>query len=198
MSLRIQNPLVGELLTAAFRLTGRIQPQLEEFIVPVVVVGDLGDGGPIPVRRAAISSSFFTAVPGELPTATFECPPGTMCQITKFFVLGPPGSTLTMRVSFTNAGVIQPAAAKKDFTDGRLTEENQRPVGTLFVGSQAGNIGPITGHFVFLDTSRTEIHPKNWIIGSGKLAQFGHVQFQISTANIDITWGVEWIEYPLT
>lgn len=51
MSKQIQTPEVGSALQSLFKLVGRVRPQLEEYVMPVVLVGDVGAASPPAVRR---------------------------------------------------------------------------------------------------------------------------------------------------
>lgn len=82
MPKQIQEPGVGQELTRLFGLLGRVRPALDEVIVPVVQVAELGQGSP-PGRTNAFALwvSIAAGAAGEFSYLRMDVPAGTVVQL---------------------------------------------------------------------------------------------------------------------
>jgi len=191
----INVPFVGAALQRLFGLKGRVSPSLEEFIVPMVVVGDVSQGSAPDVSRACVHQCIQAPVAGQRFRARLEIPGGLLCKVDTIYVrCDTPGF---FEVQFVNVSGAQAATAAKAFTDGRLLAEGQLPASVLTFGTQAANL--VTeefGTFISADPV-TIIKPKNWIIGSGDPTQFGFLEFGQQSANAQVMFALELTEYAI-
>lgn len=197
MAKQIQNPTVGDVLRQAFDIKGRVSPLLEEFVVPTVLIGDLGRGAPPAFIRHAVARFSQGAVVGQRAVWRFEMP-GGMIAVMRRFWYRPVGSNGSI-VTFFGSSIAPPAGtATKVFTDGRLAGQNN-PAGVLTFGTQVGNLA--TNQFVINAVQDPDAFafepPAGWVVGSGIAGQFGFLEQNFSVDNIGIDVVMEWDEYQI-
>lgn len=203
MTLDIGNPRIAEALQQAFQLQGRIRPVLEESVLPVVVLGDLGEGQAPATSRRATALINETATVGERFVMRFEMIPGTIGVVRQINLRASVDFTNFSWVNRGNAAVLGALAttAAKGFMDGRIlpgSGKPQQPAGVLTTGTQ---IGALLGGVGQIDLGtegiRYTIPGGGWVVGTGAPGLFGFLEFQIATNNILVEGSIEWDEYPL-
>lgn len=196
MSVKIQEPGVAQRLVEFFRLKGRFRPMLEEYIQPVIQVGDLSVGGVPAISRHATCWFNVAAVAGQQWAFHMEVPPGLLCHITSFNLN--PSASVSLYAGFSGGAPMSPIT-NKYFTDGRITGDISFPTNVpgAIVGSnaQVGAINPIGYRSYVLVGQPNHFKPKGWIVGTGKPAGIGRFQLGAATVNITISGSVEWDEY---
>lgn len=200
MAIPIQNPLVGSVLHRAFALQGRVAPQLEEFVVPTVSLGDLSLSlGPSVVRHAAAVINMSPVV-GERPILRFESIPATICVVRSVSLRT--GTANNWTVHFPGTAAVLGALATvstKSFTDGRLLPGTpsgaQRPSGVLTTGTQVAAFA--TNHFQTTIPAEGLVYrpPGGWVVGTGHPSLTGFLEMQVVGTNLTVAGGLEWDEY---
>lgn len=196
MAQYIQQPLVGSALQRLFRLQGRVRPALEEFIIPVVKVGDVSQESAPGITRHAFARFSQAAVVGQRAVWRIETPPGTLLQITRMYVR--PGAAASVFGYFGSSIAAPGSTAIKTYTDGRILKQGQRPAGVLTYGTQVGNLGTIQyGQVANPIPDEMDIHPTGWIIGSNSTTDYGFAEFNLGVDNTLCDVLMEWDEYPV-
>jgi len=194
MAKRIQNPGVGQLLQGLFDLQGRVQPQLDEIIVPTVQLGDLGRGSAPPVVRAVSHQCVMLAVAGEFAGARLEVPGNTLLKITAIHVS--PTTSGFAYWKFTNASAALAGTADKEVTDGRLSDQNVGAGSVMTFGTRVGGLANPAA-LVKVNSTGTTFTPEHWVIGSGRPDQFGFWEFGFQSPNVQVVLTVEGLEYTI-
>lgn len=195
MTKTIQNPRVSGALQEAFDLQGRVKPALDEIIIPTVQVADLSTGQ-IPATRRACSCRFIQpGVAGEKFTARFEIPAGIIAVVQRLFIY--PSADLRIFAQFSGFSVgALPNVAQKAVTDQRLTVSGIQPAGVLTYGTQAPFVtnaqwmgfAPLGQGLIY--------EPNGWVVFGG-LQNFGFLELQSGTDNVQVIGHMEWTEYDL-
>lgn len=198
MSQVIQTPKVGELLTDAFGLKGRVRPSLEEYIVPTISLGDLSLSiAPGPVRHAAALIN-QAAVAAQRWVARFEAPPGVLCVIRQIAIRSSGGLTQLSAQYVGNVPTITPGTTcAKSFTDGRLlvgSGTTQTPSGILLSGTQVAALAAPVFQVSVPAEGLIYLPPGGWVVGGGAGAS-GYLEMQMPVVNITAFGGIEWDEY---
>jgi len=207
MALKIQNPLVGTLLQRAFGLQGRVRPELEEFIVPTVSLGDLSLSFPPDTVRHCAAQVSITGVTSQRSVGRFEVLGGCIAVIRRIqlFSATDPGDFSCQFVG--NTATLSPLAttAPKGFTDGRLLAGSmggaQTPSSVLTTGTQASSIGTVTFRARMLPVTNGSLFiyepAGGWVVGTGQAEGIGFWQWQVSANNNNVNGSIEWDEYQL-
>lgn len=202
MAIPIQTPSVGTALQAAFGLQGRVRPYLEESIIPVVTLGDLGQGSAPYIRRHAAASWQQAAVAAEYPSIRIEAIPGTIAVITNVRAFA--GAAGNFRFGFPgNAASLaaQANTAAKGFTDGRILtgapSGAQAPASVMTFGTAAALVAPYQSLMRVQANVPQAIEPVGWVIGTGSNGLYGFLEIQFDQANNVCHGTVEWDEYSL-
>lgn len=199
MSFRIQTPQVGTQLQAIFRLNGRVNPELEEFIVPTIQVADLAIAFAPPERRHVSARSGAGAVSGERFVFRLECPPGMLIDVRRLW-MSPNGTAGRVLINFTGPPSSSPSnSSTAAFTDGRLSQRSETPAGIILMDTQVGNI---TSGSQFIDDVPTapanwDYRPTGWILGSGVSAVSTFMEGNFTVDNLAVDFAMEWDEYPV-
>lgn len=193
MTFEIQNPRAGQTLTEAFDLRGRVRPELEEYIVPVVTVGSLDMGLPPAIQRTVTYYAAQGAVSGERFVFQLAVPPGIIAVIKRMILYGRIGDGRALLCKFAGAtsGITTPATtAGSCFTDGRLAQSGVEPSSKLYYNTQVSNISgsdwalPLYHNMVTWDTGVREFEPKwGWVVGSGNTTEPGFFEGTFDIAN---------------
>lgn len=196
MSQPIQVPTVGTLLTEFFRLVGSVRPELEEVVIPTVLVGDLSGSAPPTRRRHASCVGGIAAAAAE--NAWFELSnsdPNTLAVITDVFAFATAADFL--KVAFPTATLLAGGSTvvATSFTDSRVL-----PGGPGFVLRQISQGGGSIGNeergrwIVPVAANGLNLHlrPKGWVIRTPTRLTFSNV-----TAAGTMFLGLEWDEYQL-
>lgn len=198
MPKQIQNPLVGQALQYAFGLQGRVDPALDEIVIPVVSVGDLSRGGPPGISRAASAAFSQAAVVGEFAVARFEVPGNVVARIDRLVVRSS-AAAATLVVTYGSTFPTPANTAQKNLKDGRLREANQVPAGVLTFGTQVPTpFAPTTSERYFLASNvLTVLELPGAVVGSGLAGQFGFLEFGLITNNVQLDATLHWTEFTL-
>jgi len=194
MPLPIQNARASTALHKEFNLVGRYRPQLDEVVVPVVVIANVeGEAAP-PLIRRAYARGTQSAVANEKGMYRLEVPPGMVCVITKMRTAFSGSYTL----GFGPAQIATMAGTSiESFLDNRLTLTGQVPAAALTFDTQVASIG---GPKKRLLSSSTVIGP-SWepmIVVAGLNGAFGFFELQLNSTNQTLEMEWEWTEYQPT
>lgn len=203
MGKQIQRPEIGAALTRLTRLTGSYAPELEESILPVINVGELGIVMQPPVRRQASLIHTIAAVALQFPTWRFEVPGSILAVIRKIWIQ--PSTTSAHFNMFSAASILVPPAGiiRGDFTDGRLSGIDplsganlQDPAGFIGAGTQVAPLAAITWRAgVITAFPGTFFDDLGWVVGSGGPDTPGFMEFQYGVLNEQIRFRMEWDEF---
>lgn len=192
MAKRIQNPVVGQALQRAFGLQGRVDPSLDEIIVPVVNLGDIGQNSPPDISGVAIARADQGGVAGEVYRARFEVPGNVLAVIQRIYVRT---TTLqTFRVNFVSPGAARAFTASKAYTDGRLLDAGLSPAGVLTFGTDPAPLPTYQWSFA-APTDGVIVAPPGLVVGSGREGQFGFLEFSGTGVNTPVFLSLQWREY---
>lgn len=196
--MRIQSPDVATRVRNFFGIKGKYRPEVEEFIVPTIQVGDLSVPGLPPITRHASVGFDVGAVVGEYFTFRLLAPEGVLCVITDLnLVPALAGAGSHIRASFVTLAGLAPAAA--GFTDHRLTSGQRFPIevpaAQAAVGTFVMPIAPIIWRTILTDNEDNHIEPKGWVIGTGKPGVGASLMIQSAALNLRIHGSVQWDEY---
>lgn len=194
MSQPIQTPEPGEALRAAFKLRGRVRPALEEFIVPTINLGDVGQGQPPGTPRAAWGHIFVGAVAAEYARWRLEIPERTIAHVTAIHIR--PATAGTLRIKNQNVPGVVNTSQQARLTDERLVDTGEDPAATFIYGT---DVNPLTNfNFATWAPVTGLIFRPSWlVIGTGEGSNAGSVAFGFDTANVACFFGLEWTEYPI-
>jgi hypothetical protein len=196
MALQINNPFVGAALQELFRLQGRVQPQLDQFIVPTVQVADLSVAASPPVIRSCVSANSIAAVVGQAPSIIFNVPGGVLAIIKslRFQVQ----ATTNFQVNVGNSSLSGPATASaRTFMDGRINR-SQEPVCTMVVGTQAAQMPSFEYRCRVVANTELVIVPSRWVLGRGTATDDDIIEFQFGDNDMACdNFSMEWTEHPL-
>lgn len=208
MALQIQDAgAVAGRLREFFRLTGTVKPELEEFVLPTVLVGDLSNGAKPSTRRHAAVFADRGATVGEVPLFRLEIPGGIIGVVTEWsFTSDTSAQVLRVNAGTTILDADLPTIIDPVFTDERLTlgadaagqPPAQLPGGVLLSGSRVAQLGTFQkrvteGPNTFQSTQR----PQGWVIGSGTPDRFGFLEFAGEIVNLRTRLQIEWDEYQI-
>ena len=120
MPKQVQNPNVSRQLVEQFGIVGRMRPALDEVIVPVVTVANLGAGAPPPVTRRASAFVEAPAVVGEIAVIELRVPAGIGAYVDRLAFAS--GAATAIKARFRADGTIAPFGntATATFTDSRV------------------------------------------------------------------------------
>jgi len=194
----IQRPGVGTLLTDFFRLTGRVSPKLEEFVVPTVSVGDLSKGSPPPVCRSVSGRFSIGITAGERAVWAFTMAPGTIGRITSLSMLNVDVAG-NFTVHFGSALAVFPTTAitASLFTDGRLSAGDEEPAGKLFTDTQVGALTAFEWQRNVGIGEVVDYRPPNWLVGTGVPNVTGTLEFLCTGVANGVVFTMEWDEFQI-
>jgi len=191
MPIPVQNARASQALQSEFNLVGRYRPQLDETIVPVVLVSDVQGVSAPPLIRRAYARATCGAVAVQACGFRLEVPPGLVCVITTINSL----DTGNFILGFGPAQLVSPAGtASESFIDNRLTNDGQNPAAAMTFGAQAANIAGPTKRLV----NTNNLAGRSWqpnIVVAGTNGAFGFFEIQFVGDNVAITMEFEWTEY---
>ena len=205
MTLEIQNNRAGAALTDAFDLKGRVRVELEEFIVPTVLIADISHTAPPGIQRTA--SAYFSqiAVLGQRACFQFIVPGGTLAVIKRIQFYGIVSATDAWFILFSaeNAALGKPAnQATMSFTDGRLQQTGASPSCELWSGTKVSTLNadwaipqfaPITATY---NSAECVYEPNGgWVVGSGLPNVSSFLEGAFDGTNMAQACVLEWEEY---
>lgn len=198
MPVKIQSPDVARRIAEFFGIRGKYLPEVEEFVIPTLQIGDLSVAGVPPVGRHA--SVAFDVAAHATQKWTFRLyAEGLLCVITDFRLIPVAGGGAHVRASF--AGGPAPAPLTPGFIDHRITDGQlfpaQVPGAIVGASTQASNINPIIWRSALADLVDNHYQPKGWVIGSDKQGGNGALMLQIGSNNVRCHGSVEWDEYQI-
>lgn len=201
MGLKIQIPGVGERLQRLFRLQGRVRPELEEFILPVVTVGDVSRAAEPPVRRRASVAFALSAVAGERPTLRLRAPADAILVLTGMHLW--PGAAAGIDMGWQVGAEANNLLGH--YMDTRLRalpgQSAQLPVAGLFGGTSAVAVTPVSWRGYAQANIDTFYEFDNVVVGpSAQGAAVGAqstLTIQLTTNAQTLNGSLQWDEYPL-
>lgn len=198
MAQEIQTPVPGSLLTDAFGLRGRVRPFLEEFIIPVISLGDLSLSiAPGVVRHATALINEAAAV-GERWVGRFEAPAGVIAVIRQISLRSAGGlTTVSMRFPGSSPSITPANTCTKGFVDGRLltgSGTSQTPACTLLSGTQVAALANPSFQTSLPAEGLVYLPPGGWVVGGGANAP-GYMEMNVVGNNQACLGGIEWDEY---
>ena len=131
MAKPIQNPRVGQALAREFNLVGRVEPLLDEILVPVVLAGDVRSVVAPRTRSGVIHAFQGAGVSPAFAYFRLETPPGTLARVN--LVACNPDAAGRLLVHWGSVSAA-PANAQLalTYTDGRQRREGATPAVRLF------------------------------------------------------------------
>ncbi len=205
MTYEIQNSRASAALTDAFDLKGRVRPELEEFIVPVVSVGDLAAGSPPAIQRTATAYFSQIAVSGQRACFQFIVPGGTVAVIKRVQFYGIVSATDAWFLLFSaaSAALGKPAnQATMSFTDGRLQQTGVEPSCQLWSGTKVSTLNAdwAIPQFAPIDATYSSAEcvyqpTSGWVVGSGKLGVSSYLEGAFDGTNMAQAGVLEWEEF---
>ena len=205
MGLRIGNPRVTDQLVRLFNLTGKVSPELEEFVLPTVQVANLELGSPPAIQRTATFYAAQSAVSGERFVFQLAVPPGVVAVIKRMMVYGITAQprALLARFAGTTSTLTPPATeAGSCFTDGRLHTTGQTPASKLLYNTQVSNVTgsdwalPLYLNNATWNSAAREFVPNwGWVVGSGNGEQSGYFEGTFDYPNTAISMTLEIEEF---
>jgi hypothetical protein len=196
----IQNPALGQVLQRAFNLVGRVRPYLDEVIVPVVSLGELGEGSAPPViRSAAAQYTLGGGGAGTFQVGRFEIPGNNIATIDRIAVTA---AAQTYFLINHGSSITAPAnTADKAYKDGRLLEVGETPAGVVTYENAAAVLGTLQERYLVDNLVQPGLvvpfPPGKTIVGSGRPGQFGFLEWGLLAANTAIRLTIHWTEYQL-
>jgi len=196
MPIPVQNANASQALHEEFNLVGRYRPQLDEVIVPVVVVANVeGSGIPNPTRQA-VSQGQNVADVAERSVFRFETPPGVFARITQLLIRNTAGDQFT--TVFFGSTISAPAtAASKTYIDGRRRAIGETPSCVLAHGTQIAALAQI--HAIlpsYRSTSGENLFNVDWLVG--RTDAFDFVEMLGSALNATVDFTIFWEEFFIT
>jgi len=202
MALDITTPNVGVELQQLFGLRGSVSLGLEQFVIPTVSVGELGQSTPPSIRRRASAQFALGAVALERPTLRFEMIGGSLAVIRRmYFTTDQTGFLHIMHRG--NAASIAALAntATKSFVDGRLLagapSGAQQPAGVLTFGTQVAEITDWNADIQFQSGVIFTYDEPGFVVGTGRPGLTGFLEIQVSIVNCVLRGALVWDEYTI-
>lgn len=207
MSELIQRPQVGENLREFFRLTGTVRPELDNFVHPSVIVGDLSASAAPVARRHA--SAQGVQVAAALQNAFFElsaADPNTLAVVTDIYAFALAQDQL--HIAYSSGIVVGGTVQTARYSDARVATPNALFVGgtppayVLQSASLAGgpiNNGLVAGRFAVPSTGvQLHLQPKGLVLlGSRAAGLASGIAFSNDSPAGTLVLTVEWDEYQL-
>lgn len=191
---KIQRPGTGTLLTDHFRLISRVNPELEEFVVPTAQVADLSLGATPPICRSATMQFSNSPVAAQRSVWRIESPPGIILKIKHFWVLNVDVAG-DLTVHFGNSlAVVPTVAATSRFTEGRLTGA-ELPGGLVLHDTQVATLAAFEWRRFLGVLGEIEYSPPNWVVGTGRPGEFGFIEFLATAIQNSVNVAIEWDEF---
>lgn len=188
----IQEGSTGQLLRERFKLTGQIQPVLDETVSPVVVVGDLELGSLPVVRRVAVGQALQAAVVGQLSSVRFKVPAGIVAKITTVRLNSTSAAGLvTVHFGDNLVGPFTPFGTAPEYADGRVRGTGVIPASSFDTSAEAAITAPII--LTCALSPGLNSFAVDWPVGGRNVED--HVEFQLLGANQQLRVVLEWIEY---
>lgn len=195
MSIRIQGPDVARRVAEFFGVRGKYRPEVEEFIVPTVQVGDLSVPGLPPVSRHASCRINVAPTAGEYSMFGLAALPGLICVITDIDVFSSVANSVV--ADFRDERAMTPLTAF--FTDNRLTLGQrfpaQVPAAVIGANTEVMILAQQAWGATLPASIPRHFSPKGWVIGSGLAGGTGHLHLSLTTVNVGLFGSVEWDEY---
>jgi len=167
--------------------------QVDETIVPVVVVADVSESSSNIIRRA---SAWVTegAVAAEFFVARLELPTGVLGMVRRIQITNGQADR-SMRVFFGSSFVVVPTqTADKSYIDGRLRAAGETPAGVFVADTQL--LALATTHAFINSQARNTAKSLDLRWPFGRTNAFDFIEFQNSVVNETIEMSIEWDEFP--
>jgi len=190
----IQNPRVGQALAREFNLVGRVNPLLDEVLVPVVLSGDIRSTVP-PRRREATARNSISPGVGLFAFFRFEVPPATLARVTHLFMDVEADTLISFHWGSSLAAPVN-AQTSVAFTDGRLRREGALPAGRFFVDDVAAPLISANRDweaFVLAASDGRVFLPESTV---GQPDNTDFLEITLRTADVDANATIYWEEFP--
>lgn len=205
MTYEIQNNRPAAALTEAFDLKGRVRPELEEFIVPTVLVADVSQNSPPAIQRAVTAYWSQAAAIGQRSCFQFHCPGGTLAKIKRisFFSTGLTAADAWFLLfsGSTLAGGISGSTATSSFTDGRLQQTGVAPSCSITYGTRVSAVPADWAIPLFMTdqtygSAQVAFEPQwGWVVGSGLQGITSYIEASFDGVNMPSASVMEWEEF---
>lgn len=200
MPRNVQNPIVAELLTHAFQLTGHGHFDLDELVVPTIQVGALDCGFPPAKCRSAMVRGVSAAVLAEFGYFRFLAPAGVLAQIISVAAVPASAGALEVDLEDQFSATVTTAVTTALFSDGRLRAGGPGPGATpacqFFTGTSSGFAGEFA---IPMPATGVLWEPKDLIVGRAPFPGPQAIGFGFeTTANELNSISVQWREWYLT
>lgn len=199
MASPIQSPVASEILARAFNLTGRQSLALEDFVIPVVQIGEMDCGFAPALCRAASVRAVQAAVAGQFAVFRLVAPPGCVVELVEVVCNPSSAGMLEFDIEDTTTGATTEVTASKFYTDQRVRLGGpgpaQVPAAQVFRGTQAAGI---TGEYAIpIVTAGTVYRPNgDFILGRAPFPLAGAMGFFVETAvNEQAVLALRWREW---
>lgn len=197
MAIKIQTPDVARRVARFFGIRGKYLPQVEEFIVPTILIGDLSVAGPPPIARHASCAFSITGVAARYSTVRLIAPIGVLCVLTDVYMHPQLTSYLTMGLM---AGGAAPALVPT-FTDTRLVDpprgSPETPAALVSSEARVAILTPISWRAYAVTGFNNHYQPRGWVIGPARAGVAMELTIQLNGQDNDANGSIEWDEYPL-
>ena len=204
MPKNINNPTVGRALTRLFNLQGRVQPSLDEIVLPVVQVANIAqEAPPSPKARCAALLTTAATGAGENYDLVLQVPIGVRIELLEFGTLNSSGNDVEWYGQFNGLpGGTLPVADSAEVScyDRTLAAEGSAPLCSVTGDANAAAMSD-PSFAVFLDNlGRPDLSFYRWpdppTLGGDNAP--GYLWLQGQVPNSSWTWiMLQWIEYRL-
>lgn len=191
----IQTPTVGTQLQAAFNLVGRVNPVLDEVVIPVVTVADLSSSGTLPIARQAATQFQISAVAAEYPVSTMRVPGSVLVVLDRIFVRC--NAATSVGLSLGNNYATPATSPSHYIVDGRLRQQGDTSPGArVTYGTQVAAPGAVRFLRYYAPANVTqEIRVDNVVIGSGVPGVDAYLELYAVVQNQLLDVSMHWREY---
>lgn len=188
----LQSPDPSKKLARQYGIRGLFSPELVPSLQPVVLIDDLTGGVENNPRRIATVLASETGVAAEFTVMRFETPPRIIAHITQLIVR--PETSVPVNIHWGSSVAAPATFVAGAFTDGRLRARGEVPAARL--GSDTYGTGPTPLHYTLPGQSGTNLsflRDVDWVMG--RTDAFDFVEFVVSSADKDFTFGMVWEEF---
>lgn len=199
MANTIQDPLLNDALVSDFRLYEPGGFELESFVLPTVVVGELSGARRPPIMRTCVAQFSQAAVAAQRVVFRFTAPNGTICRIKRVRYISGAALLPIFASLHLSAGAAPGNTAASIITDGRITPNVIAPAGILQFGTRATALPAIHWRTNALSNDWRADEPLNWLVGAdvpfNAPSTADRIEFETGTDNVALDVTMEWQEW---
>lgn len=190
---RVQNPRAGSALQREYDLRGRVNPMIDEMIVPVAIVSNLARQAGLPLTRRVAAFRFMGAGgAGFYSDQRLETPPNVFLELRQLRATTDTSGVL--RVHFGSTITAPTSSATQAFMDGRLRAQGATPAARLYADNTYG--AQLTGSQLrFTLTAGTDLVLTGIDWPLGRTDAYDFLEFGHDTANASLQLSLVWDEY---